>query len=136
MLNVDLEVTLRGGIGVSDRYCNTCHTLSALAIKKGAAFLQIGINAVQVSDNDVATMPSVHFAVTWLIVLASRSFGNWARWIALGYALLMLWAIVYGGEHYLIDAVVGMLVAWGCWRVCWWYTRDRKSTRVAEDRKV
>ena len=62
--------------------------------------------------NPVAAMPSMHQGVTvgaCLFALHSRRW--WVRWGALIYCLLMAYTLVYTGEHYVIDAVVGSGIA-------------------------
>lgn len=62
--------------------------------------------------NPFAAFPSMHVAVATVTAcaLATRY-----RWPAYLYPALMTWALVYLGEHYLIDAIGGLtigLVAW------------------------
>jgi uncharacterized membrane protein (DUF485 family) len=73
--------------------------------------------ALGISGNDVAAMPSIHIGVTWLILLASRHVSRPAVAIAGVYAALMVWSVVYGGEHYVVDGVAGIALAWLCWRI-------------------
>lgn len=72
---------------------------------------------LRLNGNDVAALPSVHMGVAWLVLLATWNAGRWWRVAGTGYAVAVAWAIVYGGEHYVVDALAGMLVAWGAWRV-------------------
>jgi membrane-associated phospholipid phosphatase len=74
--------------------------------------LQAGYAA---SANDVAAMPSMHLALTFLAALALARFGRIIAFAAAGYAACMSIAIVYLGEHYAVDAIAGALVAFGCW---------------------
>jgi membrane-associated phospholipid phosphatase len=66
-------------------------------------------------SNLVAALPSVHFAVTFILFL--YSLGNSRLWITLTalYCLAMAWTLVYLGEHYVIDLALGALVSWGVW---------------------
>lgn len=68
-------------------------------------------NGVRLDNNEFAALPSLHVGVV-------AAFGCWfcggrgrgARWIAGAHALwaaAMAWAIVYSGEHYLVDALTG-----------------------------
>jgi hypothetical protein len=62
--------------------------------------------------NPVAAMPSMHQAVTvaaCLFALHSRRL--WLRWGSLIYCILMAYTLVYTGEHYVIDAIVGTGIA-------------------------
>ena len=89
-------------------------------------------------SNPIAAMPSIHFAFTFLLVWVARDSGR--RWSLLSgfYALSMGAALVYLGEHYVIDVVVGGLItsySWFASRA--WLSRvapimmtwSRKSTR-------
>ena len=66
------------------------------------------------SGNAVAAMPSVHLGVTALIACAL--WRTPLRWPALGYLLAMTFAVVYGGEHYAVDVLVGVAIAVAAWR--------------------
>ena len=65
--------------------------------------------------NPVAAMPSLHFAITWTMALAAwkwrSSFGLlcWAYCVAMGVAL------VYSGEHYVVDLIAGAAVGLLMW---------------------
>jgi membrane-associated phospholipid phosphatase len=61
--------------------------------------------------NPVAAMPSLHTAITWVVFLFALHYGK-RVWIpALIYALSMIFSLVYTGEHYVIDAIVGAAIA-------------------------
>lgn len=66
-------------------------------------------------SNPIAAMPSVHFAVTFMLFLFT--IGKARYWTVLGalYSAAMVWALVYLGEHYVVDCIVGGLVAWAVW---------------------
>jgi membrane-associated phospholipid phosphatase len=61
-------------------------------------------------SNPIAAMPSIHFAITFLLVWVARDSGRLWSILAWVYALSMGAALVYLGEHYVIDIVVGGLV--------------------------
>ena len=70
--------------------------------------------------NEVAAMPSMHMAATVVIAIAAwRASARLRPW-GVGYAAAMGFALVYLGEHYLIDVVVGALFALIGWRVADW----------------
>jgi membrane-associated phospholipid phosphatase len=58
--------------------------------------------------NPVAAMPSLHvaFAVLVAITIGTRLRSRW-RWLLVLYPLAMGFTLVYTGEHYVIDLVVG-----------------------------
>jgi hypothetical protein len=67
-------------------------------------------------SNPIAAMPSIHFAITFLLVLVARDTKRF-YWQALAwvYAFSMGLALVYLGEHYVIDVIVGGLVTTYGW---------------------
>ena len=75
-------------------------------------------------SNPIAAMPSIHMAITFFLVFAGAAFGpRWhlAAWV---YAALMGLALVYLGEHYIVDIVVGVAVASYGWYIAgYWLAR-------------
>lgn len=67
--------------------------------------------------NSVAAMPSLHQAIAILIALASTRVHPVAAVLGWAYALTMGLALVYTGEHYVVDLLAGVALAWGAWRV-------------------
>ena len=68
-------------------------------------------NAYQAAgSNPVAAMPSLHAAIPWLMAMALWKYRR-LRTPALLYALSMSFAIVYLGEHYVVDAIAGLATA-------------------------
>jgi len=62
--------------------------------------------------NKVAAMPSLHAGFSFLLVFyAIQRFKHPARWLLLAYPLTMSLSLVYTGEHYVVDAIAGALVA-------------------------
>jgi PAP2 superfamily len=69
--------------------------------------------------NPVAAMPSLHAAfpvLVWLVLW--RLWPRWG-WIAAIYPLAMTWAVVYLGEHYVIDCLVGFFYAGAAFALVW-----------------
>jgi len=61
--------------------------------------------------NSVAAVPSVHMALTCVVLFRAVALSlRWATPLAL-YALLMAFSLVYLGEHYVFDVLVGILIA-------------------------
>ncbi|CAN5330054.1 phosphatase PAP2 family protein [soil metagenome] len=84
-------------------------------------------NAVA-GGNDVAAMPSLHMAAAWLVALGAWRVRPATGMIASLYPAAMLFALVYLGEHYVIDALAGMAVSSLCWLlVPRWLTRLPRS---------
>lgn len=64
-----------------------------------------------VNPNGVAAFPSLHAGYPFLSFLVlRRAFGR-IGWLALGYATLVWWAIVFTGDHYVIDVLGGIAYA-------------------------
>lgn len=69
--------------------------------------------------NDVAAVPSLHAAYSLLIVLELWPRAPWrrpavraaVRGLLVAYPLMMGFALVYGGEHYVVDLLLGWLYA-------------------------
>lgn len=64
-----------------------------------------------VNPNGVAAFPSLHAGYPFLAFLVlRRAFGRIA-WLAFAYACLVWWAIVFTGDHYVIDVLGGIAYA-------------------------
>jgi membrane-associated phospholipid phosphatase len=62
--------------------------------------------------NDVAAMPSLHAAFALLFTLYLwRLVPRWARPVLAVYPLAMSLALVYAGEHYVVDCIAGWVYA-------------------------
>jgi membrane-associated phospholipid phosphatase len=70
-----------------------------------------------VGQNDVAAMPSLHTALTAMVALILAGYGRRWRWVGITYVVLMATALVYLGEHYIIDEIAGVALAFGVWRL-------------------
>lgn len=92
------------------------------------------VNTGQALSNPVAAMPSLHTGYATLVALFFMIGAPWWRRILLAcYPLLMGFALVYSGEHYVIDVVFGILYAAviiTSWRLIHHY-RARRKTRAA-----
>jgi hypothetical protein len=100
----------------------------------GAAALFTGGNRF---DNNIAAMPSLHAAYPMLLCLFSwrRVKRPWVRVVLVTYVFAMAFTLVYTGEHFVIDELVGWALAVavyfiGTWSLDWRQTRRR--LRVAE----
>ncbi len=91
----------------------------------------------QATVNQVAAMPSLHAAFAVFISAFFWKQANWwLRIILAAYPVAMAFALVYSGEHYLIDVAVGWLyvagVMIGVARLERWW-RDRRLGAAAQD---
>jgi membrane-associated phospholipid phosphatase len=79
--------------------------------------------------NPVAAMPSLHAATALLVVVwffPNRSW--WTRVALLLHPIAMTVALVYFGEHYVIDALAGFLLVLLAWRGSDWWERRSFAT--------
>ena len=68
--------------------------------------------------NAVAAMPSLHAGLSLLVALwFTRNAKRWIRMIALLYPFAMTTALVYFGEHYVIDCIIGFAVVMTAWKI-------------------
>ncbi|SCE92980.1 PAP2 superfamily protein [Micromonospora viridifaciens] len=97
------------------------------------------LNAGQIASNPVAAMPSLHTAFALFVVLFFlRSLRK--RWwpLLLAYPLAMTFTLVYSGEHYVIDVLVGWAYVGLTFLVVglaerWWAARRARRTPVEPD---
>jgi membrane-associated phospholipid phosphatase len=68
-----------------------------------------------ISSNDVAAFPSLHAAYPFLAFLfARRAFGR-TGWLMLAYTACVWFAIVYLGEHWVVDIIGGVVYAFAAY---------------------
>ncbi len=80
--------------------------------------------------NAVAAMPSLHAGLSLLVALwFTRNARMWVRCLAMAYPVAMSVALVYFGEHYVIDCIAGFAVVAVAWTVAdrWERRRDTQS---------
>jgi membrane-associated phospholipid phosphatase len=93
----------------------------------GRGWSKIGLNLMsrvidkgQDTVNPFAAIPSLHSAQALLIVICVSPFvWKWLRPFLMIYPLTMTFALVYSGEHYLIDVFVGWALVAGAFGVGW-----------------
>ena len=86
---------------------------AVLGLPKAGAMLHSGQGQV----NPVAAVPSLHtaFAVLTCLVLLPLARHVWQRALLVGYAVLMPVVLVWSGEHYVVDTLLGALYAGAVW---------------------
>ncbi|MGN6609467.1 MAG: phosphatase PAP2 family protein [Jatrophihabitans sp.] len=88
-------------------------------------------------SNPVAAMPSLHFAMAVLVAaaIAGRLRTRW-RWLLALYPAAMGFALVYLGEHWVLDLVAGAVYAaittWLVARADRWWTARHDGHRLGE----
>jgi membrane-associated phospholipid phosphatase len=82
---------------------------------------QLGIHTVQSAYengdfvNTVAAMPSLHAAYPLMLMLFFWPAGRLVRVVLGAYTLAMAFTLVYGGEHFVVDILVGWAMALAAW---------------------
>jgi membrane-associated phospholipid phosphatase len=67
--------------------------------------------------NPLAAMPSLHFATSVMAALLLAEVGPLAGAIGFGYAATLGFALVYLGEHYVVDLLAGAALTGAVWRI-------------------
>jgi membrane-associated phospholipid phosphatase len=95
--------------------------------------------SAQAQVNDVAAMPSLHTATATLIALyfLPRVKHWWLKVPLAIYPFAMGWALVYSGEHYLVDLLFGyvyglVITIASVYIRRWWRSRKAATTAVEE----
>ena len=88
--------------------------------------------------NDVASMPSLHMAVTVILALFAARIDKRLGAIGAVYAASMGFTLVYLGEHYAVDIIAGAVYAYACWRVALyvWARGEQKTTGTVVTRQT
>lgn len=71
------------------------------------------------NPNPVAAMPSLHAAFPVLVFLIVLKLNPRWGWLLIFYPLVMDFAVVYMGEHYVIDCIVGSIYGAAAFFICW-----------------
>ncbi len=87
--------------------------------------------------NKTAAMPSLHAGITFLIAFyaITRLRGRW-RYLVLLYPVAMSTVLVYSGEHYVIDAIMGAVIAVLAMVGCSWWERRRAEAEPSVVRRA
>ncbi len=76
--------------------------------------------------NKTAAMPSLHCGFAFLIAFyAITHLRGWWRWLMLLYPAAMSLTLIYSAEHYLIDAIMGAVIAALAMLIGAWWDRWR-----------
>jgi membrane-associated phospholipid phosphatase len=88
-------------------------------------------------SNPFAAMPSVHTAFALFIGLSGFILARtWARWLWLGYPVLIIYSIVATANHFWLDAVAGAFVASLAFLVAWTVERYRPTLPRSARRRL
>ncbi len=85
-----------------------------LGIVDTAAVHNLSVYGAVPGANEFAAMPSVHVAwaaaVALIIIVVART--RW-RWVVLAYPIVTTWVVIVTGNHFILDAVVAILLLGG-----------------------
>jgi membrane-associated phospholipid phosphatase len=100
------------------------HTVNS-AVQRGEAY-----------SNPVAAIPSLHAAIPMLLLLFCWPvIGRWLRAALVTYCALMTFTLVYGGEHYVVDVLIGWAyAALAVYGVRAWVSRRDRRRGAARSR--
>jgi membrane-associated phospholipid phosphatase len=87
----------------------------------------IGMLSATFHPDEVAAMPSLHAAFSLLVCLVLwQLWPRWGRLVVL-YPLAMGFAVIYSGDHYLIDVLAGWLLAAVVFALVWRRGREQPA---------
>ena len=102
--------------------------LEGIHLHAAAALIEQG----QAQVNLFAAVPSLHAAFTaMLTVFVWGSLRWWGRSLMVLYTAAMAASLVYGGEHYVVDALIGYVYVAAVVLVAWAWERWRAGRRAA-----
>jgi hypothetical protein len=81
--------------------------------------------------NTVAAMPSLHAAYPFMLMLFFWPAGKLARFVLGAYTLAMAFTLVYGGEHFVIDILIGWGMAAGAYALVTWGVNSMQARRAS-----
>ena len=86
-------------------------------------------SAFRFEPNHLAAMPSIHVSVIVIVFLLLKRIGPLSGVIGGIYALFMTLGVVYLGEHFVLDAILGWVIALAGWTIaCRWSGEDEHNT--------
>jgi membrane-associated phospholipid phosphatase len=81
--------------------------------------------------NPIAAMPSLHAAFPFLCALILWRIYRWKAWPFYVYACIVLFAILYTGDHYFVDLLAGIILGVFCYSAARFLTRRENETEGA-----
>lgn len=124
----------------ADRRTYDFQILDPLVRHTGRGFRELGlkgfVNEWQSAldwGNAVAAMPSLHagFALFVPAFFLPRVRPIWLKVVLLAFPVIMLTSLVYFGEHYVIDGLIGWLIVGAAFGFWGWFERRQRRTRAA-----
>lgn len=83
--------------------------------------------------NSVAAMPSLHAGMALLVTLwFTRRAPKWVRMVSMAYPLAMAFTLIYFGEHWAIDTMMGWVTVLVAWRIADVWEKRRGITASSD----
>lgn len=83
--------------------------------------------------NSVAAMPSLHAGMALLVTLwFTRRAPKWVRVVSMAYPLAMAFTLIYFGEHWAIDTMMGWVTVLVAWRIADVWEKRRGITASSD----
>ena len=89
------------------------------------------LNWVYTNDYAYNAFPSGHVYITTLIALFWSRWYPALRWIWISTAVVIVFATLFTGQHYLLDPIGGLALAWFSYRIGLWCTSDKSVSQRA-----
>ena len=84
-----------------------------------------------INPNPVAAMPSLHAAwALYISLFVFHLFGRWKALLIFLYPLSLGFALIYSGEHYFIDILIGFLYAFFLFLLVLYLEKKEKRSKV------
>jgi membrane-associated phospholipid phosphatase len=105
--------------GAAERHSGPSAEVRRMMVEYGEDFWGDGWGSLYsvLGGNPLAAMPSLHFATSLMAALLLAEVGPLAGALGFGYAATLGFALVYLGEHYVVDLVAGAALTTGVRRV-------------------
>jgi membrane-associated phospholipid phosphatase len=103
--------------------------MTPVAEQLGGGLYAAGYKVIGES-NPWAAMPSIHTAITFLIVFPAFHAGRRWGYLALIYAAMMGYSLIYLGEHFVLDVSAGVLVTSLGWLGAGWWIRQTDQRTI------
>lgn len=109
--------------------------MTPVAEQLGGGLYSAGYKVIGES-NPWAAMPSIHTAITFLIVFPAFHAGRKWGYLALTYAAMMGYSLIYLGEHFVLDVTMGVVVTTLGWIGAGWWIRRSEQAKITKCESV
>jgi membrane-associated phospholipid phosphatase len=107
-------------------------------VLSGSDFFTKFLGWVYAHDGTYDALPSGHIYMTTLLVLFYSRWYPRYTWLWVGILALISFSTLYTGQHYILDIVSGVAIAYVCYRIgCWAIDRlERRQSKAKRDTSV